>query len=226
MHNSKGIKGDIRLDFDEANQLLIALRKADLEGSLAFKVVHRKVREIVDYHLYKAAKGEMKLANKYFCNKKMKNGVKRAEVGPWFPLPPVLVYDLRRHLAAGDIVRIANENNWNYKTVRHCLDLPSVTVTPRGVTKVRDAPLRYPLAVINQLLKAAENNRRPIKYQRRKKVRLRVYIEKNLKPFYHEFDIIETYIPGTPRQLAKAHKESVQAKYKAGLLRGEVPVQD
>ena len=39
MHNSKGIKGDIRLDFDEANQLLIALRKADLEGSLAFKVV-------------------------------------------------------------------------------------------------------------------------------------------------------------------------------------------
>jgi hypothetical protein len=26
--------------------------------------------------------------------------------------------------------------------------------------------------------------------------------------------------------LAKAHKESVQAKYKAGLLRGEVPVQD
>jgi hypothetical protein len=166
------------------------------------------------------------LANKYFCNKKMKNGVKRAEVGPWFPLPPVLVYDLRRHLATGDIVRIANENNWNYKTVRHCLDLPSVTVTARGVTKVRDAPLRYPLAVINQLLKAAENNRRPIKYQRRKKVRLRVYIEKNLKPFYHEFDIIEPYIPGTPRQLAKAHKESVQAKYKAGLLRGEVPVQD
>ena len=226
MHNSQGIKGVINLNFNDANRLLMALKKAGLEESSAFRKVHRKVREIVDFHLYKNVAYRID-AKDYWCNKKLSEGLRRSKVGPFFPLPPVLVYELRKYLVFGDVARIADENNWNYDTVRRCLDLKSVIKNDFGALKVsvRDAPKNYPLRVINQLLKTAENNRRHKKYLRKRAIRLRVYIEKHLKPFYHEFEFIEPYVPGTPRQLAKAHKASVKEKYKAGLFRGEVPVQ-
>ena len=139
-------------------------------------------------------------------------------MGPFFPLPPALVFDLKKYLVEGDLVTIANENNWNYDSVKKCLELPRIYRNKHGVTKISNPPSRYPLAIINQLMKTAENNRRHKKDLRTTRLRLRIYIEKNLKPFYNEFEIIQPYIPGTPRQLAKAHKESVRTKFEAGLV--------
>jgi hypothetical protein len=31
------------------------------------------------------------------------------------PSPPALVFDLKKYLVEGDLVTIANENNWNYE---------------------------------------------------------------------------------------------------------------
>lgn len=217
MHNSPSIKGSISLNFDEANRLLFVMRKAGLENTASFRRVHTRIREIVDFHLHNT-KVRVGDASNYWCNKRLPPGVSRSSMGPFFPLPPALVFDLKKYLVDGDLVRIANENNWNYDAVNKCLELPRIYRNKFGVTKVLSPPSRYPLAIINQLMKTAENNRRYRKDLRTKRLRLRIYIEKNLKPFYNEFEIIQPYIPGTARQLAKAHKESLRSKFDAGLV--------
>jgi hypothetical protein len=224
MHNSPSIKGNIALDFNEANRLLFVMRKAGLENTASFRRVHTRVREIVDFHLHNT-KVKVEDASHYWCNKRLPQGVSRSSMGPFFPLPPALVFDLKKFLVDGDLVTIANANNWNYDSVKKCLELPRIYRNKFGVTKVSSPPSRYPLAIINELMKTAENNRRNKPDLRKKRLRLRVYIEKNLKPFYHEFQIIQPYIPGTARQLAKAHKESVRAKFKAGLVGSDPTVQ-
>jgi len=54
-----------------------------------------------------------------------------------------------------------------------------------------------------------------------KSLRLRKYIETNLKPFYYEFEFIQPYVKGTVRQLAKRNQESVREKHNAGLVGGD-----
>ena len=217
MHNSPSIKGSVSLTFDEANRLLFVMKKAGLEDTASFRRVHTRIREIVDFHLYntKVPVGD---ASHYWCNKRLPPGVSRSSMGPFFPLPPALVFDLKKYLVEGDLVTIANANNWNYDSVKKCLELPRIYRNKFGVTKISNPPSRYPLAIINQLMRTAENNRRSAKKLRVRKLRLRIYIEKNLKPFYNEFEIIQPYVPGTARQLAKAHKESVRTKFEAGLV--------
>jgi hypothetical protein len=103
--------------------------------------------------------------------------------------------------------------------VKKCLELPRIYRNKFGVTKISNPPSRYPLAIINQLMKTAENNRRHKKDLRTTRLRLRIYIEKNLKTLTTmNLKLSNPTVPGTARQLAKAHKESVRTKFEAGLV--------
>lgn len=96
MHNSPSIKGSVSLSFDEANRLLFVMKKAGLEDTASFRRVHTRIREIVDFHLYntKVPVGD---ASSYWCNKRLPPGVSRSSMGPFFPLPPALVFDLKKY---------------------------------------------------------------------------------------------------------------------------------
>lgn len=221
MHNvPKSIKGNIELDFFEANRLLFILKKGGMENTSSFRIVHRKVRALLDFNRHNVKEG-LYNASEYWCNKKLPGNMRRSEMGPFFPLPPILVFELKKYLVAGDIVEIANENNWNYDAVRVCLELPTIYTNRTGVKTVRKPPSKYPLRIINQLMIRAENNRRANNELRKSRLRLRVYIEKNLKPFYDEFEVIQPYVKGTLRQMAKRNQQSVQEKFKAGLVGGD-----
>jgi len=221
MHNvPKSIKGNIELDFFEANRLLFILKKGGMENTSSYRLVHKKVRALLDFNAHNV-KLKIDSAANYWCNKRLPGNMRRAEMGPYFPLPPILVFDMKKYLVAGDVVEIANENNWNYDAVRRCLELPTIYTSRTGVKTVRRPPGKYPLRVINQLMIRAENNRRSNRKQRMKSLRLRKYIETNLKPFYYEFEFIQPYVKGTVRQLAKRNQESVREKHNAGLVGGD-----
>jgi len=221
MHNvPKSIKGNIELDFFEANRLLFILKKGGMENTSSYRLIHKKVRALLDFNAHNV-KLKIDSAANYWCNKKLPGNMRRAEMGPYFPLPPILVFDMKKYLVDGDVVDIANQNNWNYDAVRRCLELPTIYTSRTGVKTVRRPPGKYPLRVINQLMIRAENNRRINPDYRRQALRLRKYIESNLKPFYYEFEFIQPYVKGTVRQLAKRNQESVRTKHNAGLVGGD-----